>query len=387
MTPEEKIAYFRERTRSFKAKREEKKAQIASMQEARKNRIQNVNVQRRNLPCVNEGAIIEWCNTCQGDKKHVRECDIYEKCTHIFVSDKVKSCDRCTDYKADETELPQTHKRIPRPFTPEREHRVDGVPPSPPQARQYTADGKPKDGRVVWAYGVTTVPERRDTLLPHTLFSLKNAGFDYPRLFVDGCKEEESWRDEYGLDVTARYPKVRTYGNWILSLGELYIRNPMADRYVIFQDDIIAPMNLRKYLERCVIPDKGYLNLITYPQNEGLRDRYLNRLKDGKGWYPSNQAGKGAQGLVFTREVLFLLLTNHQMIHRITDLARGWRNVDGAVAHVMKRVGYTEYVHSPSLLRHTGLESAMGNKPQPKDISFPGEQWDALESMLGVEAV
>ncbi len=79
-------------------------------------------------------------------------------------------------------------------------------------------DGRPSR----WAYGVTTVPVREDRLLPKTLASLRAAGFDKPRLFVDGVRNAWDWEQKFGLEVTARWPHVLTAGNWVLSMYELY---------------------------------------------------------------------------------------------------------------------------------------------------------------------
>lgn len=54
---------------------------------------------RRALPCVHEGNILERCHTCNSEGKHVRECDLYEKCTRDIVSAKVRACKGCKDYR------------------------------------------------------------------------------------------------------------------------------------------------------------------------------------------------------------------------------------------------------------------------------------------------
>lgn len=50
------------------------------------------------LPCKHEGAILEPCYTCGAERRHVRDCDLHEKCTRGYVSNKVKACIRCADY-------------------------------------------------------------------------------------------------------------------------------------------------------------------------------------------------------------------------------------------------------------------------------------------------
>src|SRR5688572_9885654 len=100
-----------------------------------------------------------------------------------------------------------------------------------------------------WAYGITTVSQRRQKYLPTTLSSLQKAGFDKPVLFVDDCPNTALWRDEFKLEVVPRFPRIRTFGNWTLALLELTIREPYADRYALFQDDLVTYPHLRQYLE------------------------------------------------------------------------------------------------------------------------------------------
>ncbi len=252
-----------------------------------------------------------------------------------------------------------------------------------PTRQQFPQRQSSKPVGMVWECGITTVPERKDDLLPRTIDSLNRAGFVNPispRLFVDGSADPLGYKKQFNLPVTVR-DKARTFVNWYLGMLELYMRNPHADRYVMFQDDIVLSADTREYLEHCTYPDKGYLNLITYPQNEALKSQhYPGQSKDHiNGWYPSNQLGKGAQGLVFDHQTLVLLLSSRYMIERPQDERRGWRGIDGGIVSAMKRLGITEYVHTPSLIRHTGVDSTMGNNPQPLDQSFQGEGWSAME--------
>lgn len=218
-----------------------------------------------------------------------------------------------------------------------------------------------------WAYGVTTVPSRFEDLLPRTLASLARAGFDKPRLFVDGAGELPSALAQY--EVTRRDPVIRTYGNWVLAAWELYIRTPSADRYAVFQDDFVTYPNLRRYLDGCAYPKKGYWNLYTFPENE----------KQFQGWYQSNQLGKGAVALVFSGEALRFLLGQKYFIERPMDVARGHRVVDGGIVTAFKNAGWKEYVHNPSLVQHTGKQSSMGSGPQELANTFRGEEFDAAE--------
>lgn len=256
-----------------------------------------------------------------------------------------------------------------------------------------------------WSVGVTTVPQRRDTILPQTLASLRVAGFDHPRLFVDGWDGHDNRYLPFVLEVTARYPKIGAWGNWFLALHELWVRNPHADRFAIFQDDVIAVSNLRQYLELMPWPAAGavntrgsiktnrcYLNLYTFLTNEAV----ISEQPQGT-WHESSQVcggnnkflqtGRGALGLVFDREGVIALLSSIHATRKPLDANKPSTSIDGAVVNAMNHAGFREMVHCPSLVRHTGLTSAIRTDqegeetlcPYPPDLSFPGENTDALE--------
>jgi len=244
-----------------------------------------------------------------------------------------------------------------------------------------------------WAYGVTTVPERLDALLPQTLHSLALAGFGEPRLFVDGAETDVDYR-HFDLPITTRFPHVHAYPHWVLSAWELYLRSPEADRYAIFQDDLLAVRHLRQYLERTPYPANGYLNLYTFQEsNETLvRDK-------PPGWYEAStldkseqwQTGRGAVGLVFDRAAMIALLDSGYLARRFHDyqgrdkggtkngLPRAYSRIDGAVVTAMNLNEWREYIHAPSLIQHTGKRSSLGSAKMPTAKTFPGETFDATE--------
>lgn len=226
---------------------------------------------------------------------------------------------------------------------------------------------------MIWAYGITTVTERLQDLFPKTLKSLAQGGFDKPHLFVDGCKQPELY-SKFGLEITTRFPNVRTAGHWALSIAELYVRNPNASHYALFQDDFVTYKNLRGYLDKCRFPSNGYFNLYTFPSNQLLAPK-----DNSKGWYLSNQMGRGAVALIFPREILLKLFGSEYFIQRPQDIHRGWKAIDGGIVESMKRLGIKEYVHNPTLVQHTGLQSSMGNNPHKLANSFRGEDFNALE--------
>jgi hypothetical protein len=225
----------------------------------------------------------------------------------------------------------------------------------------------------VWAYGVTTVASRLSSgLLSRTLTSLSKAGFPEPRLFMDGLPSETLPAFAANLQVTCRNPAIKIYGNFHLGLSELFIRNAHADFYAMFQDDFVTYLNLREYLEACKFPAKGYLNLYTFPENE----------KPIKGWYQSNQLGKGAVALVFNNDGARALLNSSYWINRPASVPKNpqrlWKFVDGGVVESMRKAGFKEYVHNPSLVQHTGDRSTLGNGRQAKASTFLGEDVDAM---------
>lgn len=242
-----------------------------------------------------------------------------------------------------------------------------------------------------WTYGITTVPSRMNSTLPLTIESLAKAGFDKPRLFVDGCIDPTEYRMKFGLPVTARYPNIGVAANWLLSLLELYTRNPECERFAIFQDDITICLNVKKYLEQYEYGYHNrpyYWNLYTFPQNEDREDGFapigsgnsppksLKPNPDYRGFYPSNQRGRGATALVFDRTAITKLVGNENFIRGFQDVKRA--SIDGRVMEIMRQVGYTELVHSPSLTQHIGDLSTLNHPQYPKAFSFPGETFDAM---------
>jgi hypothetical protein len=226
-----------------------------------------------------------------------------------------------------------------------------------------------------WACGVTTVPERATTTLPRTLTSLAAAGFDSPRLFADG-----PWYSHmYGTLVSGtsfRGTGVGAYGNWTLGLTELFLREPKADRYAMFEDDVLLCRNVRQHLERCEYPKAGYWNLYTVPDN-------IDPTRDG--WQPSAQRGRGALALVFDGEAVKFLLCSMRAVNHAESSRRGYYLTDGAVLESMRKVGHKEWVHWPSLVQHVGAETTIRDRLAPTRAehmtapSFPGEDKDAME--------
>lgn len=211
-----------------------------------------------------------------------------------------------------------------------------------------------------------------DGTLLKTLNSLAGAGFDKPTIFIDGVPSSKSQVNLEGYECVFRTKPLKVYGNWHLGLSHLFIRNPHADRFAMFQDDFVTYKNLRTYLNACPYPEKGYWNLYTFREN----------MKPDQGWYQSNQLGKGAVALVFNNEAAQLILNCPRWLGRPasnpSNKERLWKYIDGGIVETFKKQGWKEYVHNPSLVQHTGLHSSIGNMRHAQAPAWKGEEFDAI---------
>lgn len=226
-----------------------------------------------------------------------------------------------------------------------------------------------------WTYAVTTVPARSESF-EKTLESLRAAGFDNPIVSVDGPATDASHTG---------YHNQGPFRHWHRTLLDLYSRNPWSQFYAIFQDDLICVKNLKQYLSSVTLPEKAYFNLFTFMENEAI-------VLDQCGWVEAHrdrhgrQMGRGAVALIFPHDAAEALLCSPHFITRRRDAIRGNRSLDGAVVEAMNAAGFTEYVHAPSLVQHTGEVSSIGNpwNDDPKHHrypyakSFPGPDFDSL---------
>lgn len=250
-----------------------------------------------------------------------------------------------------------------------------------------------------WSYGITTVVGREE-LFVKTKESLGSAGFDSPIVFLD--IEDNTFSSYWSyreLIVVHRNPKITPFANWFLGFWELYLRNPMADFYAMFQDDIISSRNIKEYIEKRPIPRGGYGNLFTSPANttlaiqqslHGAEEKLLRLYSENKdiksevkpGWYLSDQLGRGAVALVFPRDAAIALLSSRAMLDKPTCTGyRSWKAIDGTIREAMTAAGFKEHCHYPSLTYHTGEESTLGNPSSPQTDCFWGEEYNIMEAL------
>lgn len=240
-----------------------------------------------------------------------------------------------------------------------------------------------------WACGIITVPQRAATLLPATLRSIMDAGFPPPRLFVDGLDPRllPEWMERFpGLESVPRWPRVHVAVNWTLAMLELMMREPDADRYALFQDDVQMSRNARRYLDasgaiEAAERGKGYCNLHCMAG----REREVQGSQVGF-FQAETQGGYGALALVFTQASALALFSTKYLIERPRDPDRGWHCIDGGIVDAMRSVGWSEWVHHPSLTQHTGNQSTMAKSiagiPVAKDD--PPSTWEEWGRAIGM---
>lgn len=235
--------------------------------------------------------------------------------------------------------------------------------------------------KAVWSYGLITTPGRVETLLPKTLASLAAAGFEDPLIGVDRCSPEDAMRYA-GRRFTIHSCHGDNFANWWLTAHEVYLQNPFATHYAMFEDDLVISRGAREYLEATCRSNREYYSLFSWPINES------RARPEFRGWNQSDQRGRGAVGLVFLRQVFLTLLAMPGMLHHATDQAvmphggiRGREQVDMAIAMSMSRAGVIEMYHSPSIVQHVGDSSESGHGSFEKSKTFAGEEFD-LRSLL-----
>jgi len=229
-----------------------------------------------------------------------------------------------------------------------------------------------------WQTAITTVPQRSESHFPRTIGSLRSAGFPKPQVFVDG-RATVDYAEEWGLTYTERPEPLGVVGNWITTLWTIYLQNPKADRYAIFQDDIVLCKNVRQYLEQIDYPEDGYLNLFTFRKDVEktiTKENYAT-------FYKSPQYGRGAVALVFNRDAVVSLLSAKSLALKPQHASRGNTIIDGAIVTALspkykQQRSHFEYVHNPSLVYHTGDVSTIKHHNQAKALTFPGEDFDCL---------
>lgn len=215
-----------------------------------------------------------------------------------------------------------------------------------------------------WSIGVTTAARPIPTL-DRMLKSLWDAGFHEHQLFDD---------NERGLGC---------WSNWWLALNELYLRNPLADAYMMAQDDIVFAKDVRPYLEQAwhhLDLKCGCLNLWV----RGGRETGAYGICRAK----KVRFASGACCLIFPRFALRKLLTDPMAFsHRKGP--KGAANIDGLVKRWMRKRRLREWTHQPSLVQHIGCRNSTlgekhGRRSNLQSKTFVGEDFSAMSLLKRV---
>ncbi len=202
---------------------------------------------------------------------------------------------------------------------------------------------------MVWAVGVLTAPRKRKTL-EATLHDLRRAGFADIQLFAEPDAEIPAGFQH--LPVTRQGRALGVFGNTMTALSALYLSQPHAEAFALFQDDISVADGLRAWCDRELWPSgQGLVSLFTMKEQS----------ETTPGWHVA-QRGMfrtfGAQGFVFRRDVLLAFLSDHRVwSHRLSRR----HGSDAAIGEWATRTGRGIAYHTPSLLQHRGETSAAGH--------------------------
>lgn len=219
-----------------------------------------------------------------------------------------------------------------------------------------------------WAIGIQTCPRPEDVYIDHTIESVKRAGWDDITIFAEPDSPVPQ-----GYPVTYRPFRYGDWTNWVCAYFELFMANPEANAFVLFEDDVTSSRNIRSYLEWAIpkLGRFGCLSLYTPPKHHS----------DFQGWHDEADTGwalSGAQAMVFTRGSLQRFLSDPKVVnYRFDEIGKKNAHKDCAIgkwACKKERVLY----HNPSLIDHRGVESLIGTKNH-RARDYVGDEFDCVE--------
>jgi hypothetical protein len=201
-----------------------------------------------------------------------------------------------------------------------------------------------------WAVAVTTAP-RRDATLESCLDALVAAGWDSPRLFLDGTAPLPQ---RYAhLPVTWREDSVGAWPSWYFALAELVMHQPKADAYVMLQDDVVLyhRASLREYLERVLWPGI----------RPGLIALFYTGQGEKTGWFEAQGAWHfSAQGLIFPPGIARAFLSDPDVLQTLLAASSETHIPIPEIVHRWVNYrGIDVWYANPSLAQHIGNSSTI----------------------------
>lgn len=224
----------------------------------------------------------------------------------------------------------------------------------PTSLRQVFPRPSSRCGDVVrhWVVGVTTAPRRRSRL-DKCLSSMAQAGWPRPHLFIDGAIDiGAQWAM---LPCTSRDEQLGAWPNYYLALLELLMREPLADAYMMVQDDALfyCAENLREYLEQILWPGPapGIVSLFCAAPDAQHR----------AGWFQHQGRWKCSSiAFIFPREIAMrFACASSVFCHRWEEGDEGRWGIPDVIANWALETGTPFYFPFPSLTQHIGDTSAI----------------------------
>jgi len=198
-----------------------------------------------------------------------------------------------------------------------------------------------------------TAGDRESPTLGQTIASLRDAGFESPRIFADGSFDIPS-----NLEVSVRSPSVGGWPNFWLALTEMVARSPSSDLFLIVQDDVVFSKGVFDYLAAAKFPDEC-----------GVVSLFCPKCSNAQfGWhpFPTGFGMASAQALAFPREMAFQFLADPWTVNYRRSAPKskhfrgdGLHHIDGVVGQWCRLNDKAAYTHSPSLSQHIGRDSIM----------------------------
>ena len=217
-----------------------------------------------------------------------------------------------------------------------------------------------------WSVGMTTAPRIQPTL-KRSLQSIVAAGWRILRLFAE---PQTKVPDEFGdLPISWRGDRLGAFPNWYLGLSELFLREPLADAYLMCQDDALFAEGARDYLERCLWPAATVGVVSIYTPTHWSTGKPRGFHVETHGW-----ESWGALAYIFSNQSLRALLADPLFIsHRHHGAASGERNIDSVVGAWCEKVGLPYFVHVPSLVQHIGETSTIWSRASASGPRFAAD--------------
>ncbi|MEM8735680.1 MAG: hypothetical protein AAGG44_15705, partial [Planctomycetota bacterium] len=203
-----------------------------------------------------------------------------------------------------------------------------------------------------WAVGITTSPRRLPTLEP-CVRSVVQAGWTEPVLFIDGDVDLPDSLSS--LESSRRPSALGAFPNYVLSLAELYMRDPLADAYLIIQDDALCIPSpaTRQYIERVLWPFSGPCMASLYCSKK------YNQTDAGWHLFPESWVW-GAVAFVYSNEAVKQILAEPALWkHRAQPGCDGLSKIDVVIGQIAQAKEIPLIFPSPSLIQHIGTVSTI----------------------------